>query len=329
LGSARTQNWTRGFAPPSVGTGAPALAAEDARFGTSATVKLEYGMQPSRAACPRCKDWDLSDGAYTLRSPRAARPGNKWAGDYLFLVQNLVLKDFKIRYRNMSLGMFWSILNPLVMMSVLWFVFTKIYANQIPNFAVFVMCGIVPFNVFTISWLGGTTSLVDSAGLIKRVPVPREIIPIASVLSTCVHLSFQIALLLLLVVATGQGINRYWLWLLVIWPLEIIFVTGISLISSSLNIYIRDIRYVVESANVVLFWLVPIFYTFSRIPPQYREIYQFNPVAAMVLASRNILLEGAAPPASLLIKLACSSILMLLAGILIFRRLQARFYDYL
>jgi ABC-type polysaccharide/polyol phosphate export permease len=271
----------------------------------------------------------LSDTAYTLSSPRAARPGNKWAGDYLFLVQGLVLKDFKIRYRNMSLGMFWSILNPLVMMSVLWFVFTKIFVNKIPNFPVFVMCGIVPFNVFTISWLGGTTSLVDSAGLIKRVPVPREVIPIASVLSNCAHLSFQIVLLLILVVATGEGVNRYWWWLIVIWPLEVVFVTGLSLISASINVYVRDVRYIVESANVVLFWLVPIFYSFSMIPLRYREIYQFNPVAALVLASRNILLEGVAPPASLLIKLAASSTLVLLIGILVFRRLQARFYNYL
>jgi ABC-type polysaccharide/polyol phosphate export permease len=271
----------------------------------------------------------LSDSApYTLSSP-AARPGNKWTGDYLFLVQNLVLKDFKIRYRNMSLGMFWSLLNPLVMMSVLWFVFTKIFVNRIHNFGVFVMCGIVPFNVFTISWLGGTTSLVDSAGLVKRVPVPREIIPIASVLSNCAHMSFQIALLLVLVAATGEGINRYWWWLVVIWPLEVVFVTGLSLISSGLNVYVRDVRYVVESANLILFWLVPIFYSFSVIPPQYREIYQYNPVAAMVLASRNILLEGIAPPASLLIKLACSSTLVLVAGLLLFRRLQPKFYNYL
>jgi ABC-type polysaccharide/polyol phosphate export permease len=228
----------------------------------------------------------------------------------------------------MSLGMFWSLLNPLVMMTVLWFVFTKIFISRIPHFAVFVLCGIVPFNVFTICWLSGTTSLVDNAGLIKRVPVPRAIIPIASVLGNCAHMSVQIALLLVLVTAT-MGVNRYWWWLLVVWPLEIVFVTGLSLVFSALNIYIRDVRYVVESVNVVLFWLVPIFYPFSMIPAKYHNIYQLNPVAALVLASRNILLEGVAPPASLLIKLALSAALMLFVGLLVFRKLQAKFYNYL
>jgi lipopolysaccharide transport system permease protein len=272
----------------------------------------------------------LSASALPLSNFRTAPPRRRWGGDYLFLLGNLIAKDFKLRYRNMSLGVFWSLLNPLLMMGVLWFVFTKIFPNnQIANFPVFVMCGLVPYNFFTLGWLNGTTSLVESAGLIKRLMVPREIIPIASVLGNLVHISAQITLLLGMTLIAGKGIHLVWLWLAFIWFFEAVFVAGLALLFAGLNVYIRDIRYVVESANVVLFWLVPIFYPFAIIAPRYREIYQLNPVAAMVLASRSILLEGEAPPTTLLFKLAISSTAVLIVGWFSFRKLQTGFYNYL
>ena len=251
-----------------------------------------------------------------------------WSGDYRFLISNLVMRDFKVRYRNMSLGVFWSLLNPLVMMGVLTFVFTQIFPNpSIKNFPLFALCGLIPFNFFAITWISATTSLVDNANLVKRVSVPRQAFPIAAVFSSCIHLCVQIALLLSLVITFGRGFNIYWLWLPAIWGLEVVFVCGLGLMFSAMNVYIRDMQYVVESCNMILFWLVPIFY--FTVPERYYEIYQYNPITALVVALRDILLDGKAPPATLLYKLTFVSFAALTLGSAVFGRMKRGFYDHL
>jgi len=249
---------------------------------------------------------------------------------YGFILSSLVLRDFRIRYRNMSLGVFWSLLNPLVMMGVLTFIFTRIFPNtNIPNFHVFVLCGIVPYNFFALALVSGTLSIFGNAGLVKKVILPREVVPISTVLANGIHFSIQIALLLGITLAAGYRVNEHWVLLPAVFGLEVVFVCGLALITSALDVYFRDIRYVVESANTVLFWMVPIFYSFDTIPQRFHPLYQYNPIAAVVLACRNILLESIEPPPALLSKLAVVSVISFGAGLLVFARLKRNFSDYL
>jgi ABC-type polysaccharide/polyol phosphate export permease len=256
----------------------------------------------------------------------------------LFILYNLVAKDFKVRYRNMSLGIFWSLLNPLIMMGVLTFVFAVVFEPPpIRYYPLFILMGLLPFNFFTLAWSSGTNSIVDNSSLIKKVPFRRELVPISVVLANTVHYLIQIGFFLL-AVAIVVGPNRQWLWIPVLLGLQMAFVCGAALACSALDVYYRDVRYVVESANLVLFWLVPIFYPLELVEPRFAWIYQVNPIAAVTVMTRRMLLEGISPGLSLgmswgavgtLWKAAIVSLATLALGIWVFRRIQKDFSDYL
>lgn len=250
------------------------------------------------------------------------------SGDSLFILRNLIAKDFKIRYRNMSLGILWSLVNPIVMMGVLTFVFTQLGQNPRQNFPLFVLVGILPYNFFSLAWMSGTNSIVENSSLIKKVPFRRELLPLSTVLANSLHYFIQLGLLLLAMgIVVGPAWS--WLWLPVVIGLQLVFVAGLALATSALDVYLRDMRYVVESTNLVMFWLVPIFYGFSDIPSRFAWIYELNPVAAVILILRTILLNGQAPNLATMFKFAGVSVATLLVGILIFRRLKRNFADYL
>ena len=252
------------------------------------------------------------------------------AADYPFVVQNLVLKDFKIRYRNMSLGMFWSLLNPFFMMAVLVFVFTNVFPDQtVKGFPLFILCGLVPFNFFTLAWSSGMVCVADNSSFVKRIPLPRALLPVSNVLANCIHLLIQIAILLAFALVLGYRVNLYWLFLPVVWGLEVIFILGLVMATCAMDVYVRDLRYIVDSIIRVMFWAVPVFYSLDRVPLRYRGLYEYNPVSALAVSLRQILMQGEAPDARLLWKLAATSGLMLAAGWFLFQRLEKRFYEHL
>jgi ABC-type polysaccharide/polyol phosphate export permease len=252
------------------------------------------------------------------------------SGDILFLLQNLVLKDFRIRYRNMSLGFAWSIANPLLMMGILTFVFTRIYPNPTTHhFALFALCALVPFNFYSLAAITGTTSLLENHSLIKRVRCPRAIFPIAAVLSSSLHFLIQITLLVFLLLVFGHSVNRYWIWLIPIWTMEIVFMCGLCLMTSALDIYYRDVRYLVECSGLVMFWMVPVFYSLEMIPHRYRFLYTMNPIAVVAAIDRQVMFAATAPSPALLLQLAAVSFGFLALGFVVFQRLERNLADYL
>ncbi len=254
-------------------------------------------------------------------------PAVQPVNDPFYILGTLVEKDFKVRYRNMSLGVFWSLVNPLIMMTVLTFVFVSVFKTEREHLWLFVLIGLLPYNFFALAWSTGTESVVGNAPLIKHVPFQRELVPVSVVLGNTLHYLLQLLLLLIAVIVV-RGVNVQWLWLPVVLALQLVFVCGLSLITSALDVYYRDVAYVVQAINLVLFWLCPIFYGFEDVPGQYAWLYEINPIAAGILIMRRIFLSDVSPGFTIL-KLAAVSALTLWAGYKFFVRMEKDFSDYL
>lgn len=262
---------------------------------------------------------------------RRRAPGlrGRWR-NLLFVVTSLVMRDFKVRYRNMSLGVLWSLANPLIMMMVLTFVFSRVFPNtSVKSFPVFFLVGLVPFNFFSAAWSTGTVSICINAGFVKRVRMQRELIPLSAVLAQSIHFFIQIGLLLILAFFLGLPVTIHWLWIAPIILLLLMSVSGLALLCSTFDVFLRDTRYIVDSAATVLFWLTPIFYPADLIPARYRLLYELNPVASTVICLRNILLDIKRPAASMLVTSLVVSLVLFGLGVNVFARFKNRFGDHL
>jgi len=274
---------------------------------------------------------EIHNGAHEdLPLPRRAPGLRDRCGNLLFVVSSLVMRDFKVRYRNMSLGVLWSLANPLIMMMVLTFVFIHVFPNtSVKSFPVFFLTGLVPFNFFSAAWSAGTVSICANAGFVKRVRMRRELIPLSAVLAQSIHFFIQIGLLMILAFFMGLQVTIHWLWIPPIALLELMSVSGIALLCSTSDVYLRDTRYIVDSAVTVLFWLTPIFYPADLIPARYRLLYELNPVASTVICLRNILLDIKRPAPPMLVTSLVVSLVLFGLGVNVFGRFKDRFGDYL
>ena len=208
------------------------------------------------------------------------------------LIRNLVSRDLKTRYKRSYLGIFWSLLNPLLVIIVYTLAFDYIMKIKVRDFPMFFMCGYLPWSYLATSLSISLSSLSDSSYLIKAVYFPREILPLSVLLSCLLH--FLITFIFVFPILMIYGYFPQWaiFYLPVVILLQSLFIFGLSLFLSSIHVFFRDIRYILDVILILWFWLTPIAYPISLIPEQFLFLYKLNPMTLFVVAYREVLLSG-------------------------------------
>lgn len=248
------------------------------------------------------------------------------------LVALLVTRDLKVRYKRSVLGMFWTLLNPLLQMAVYTLVFRTIMRVQIPAFPVFLLSGLLPWSFIAISTTASAHSLLGNQGLIRKVAVPQAVYPLAVVGSKLVDLLLSMLPLALLAAAIGRLPGPSWLALVPAILFAVMFTTGLSLIFSSLMVFFRDIRHLIDILFQVWFYLTPVLYPQSYLDalqqPLLRTVLQLNPASPIVRCFQTAIYEQRFPEASLLGLAALFSTVTLAAGFWAFQRLEHKHVHY-
>ncbi len=224
---------------------------------------------------------------------------------YREILANLIRKELKVKYTASVLGAVWSLLNPVVFLAVFTFV-VRVLGNQTPHYPVFLLSGLLAWNLFNTSLTNGTRAVIDNANLVKKVAFPREILPLATVGVALVDLVLQSAVLLLFMLVTGYGFH---LPALVLYPMSfvalLVFTTALVFWASALNVRYRDVGHLVGLAMLVWFWATPIVYPGALVQEKLSgktflgidlwNAFLLNPLADIVFGFQRALYGAVAP----------------------------------
>ena len=247
--------------------------------------------------------------------------------EYREVVWILVKKEFKVRYRNSTLGFLWSLLNPLAMISILTLVFSTLLKAGIENFPLFLLPALLAWRFFSISTSMSLWSVVGNAPLVTQVYFPRWLLVLSSNLANLIGSSLEFAALLPLMIVLGMKVTVLTFFLPVLLVVELVLISGVSLPLAALNVYYRDINQIWDIALQAGFFLCPIIYSMSLIPGRYVLAYSLNPLTRVIESMRKIFYENTLPTINDLIIPLLGGLLLLLAGYLIFRKLEPRFAE--
>jgi ABC-type polysaccharide/polyol phosphate export permease len=288
--------------------------------------------------------------AIATESPTQSPAGSKYPGSsqsvfarlrelirYRDLIRNLVVGEVKTRYKNSVLGFVWSLLNPLAMMLVFTVVFGVLWPNeQVENFPIFLLCGLLPWNFFAASVISSLNSVVSNGNLIKKVYFPREVLPIAAVLAQLVNFLLALVVLFAALIIFRSHFSP-WLWTLpLIILIQTCFSLGIGLVLSTLQVFYRDTQLVMEVVMLAWFFLTPVFYRAEQLPATYsiggfenlpvqRILYILNPMASLINVYRDLLYFGYRTDIDFFTRTALTALLALGVGYWFFTRYSDRF----
>jgi homopolymeric O-antigen transport system permease protein len=239
---------------------------------------------------------------------------------YRDLVVTLIARELTVRYKRSTIGFVWTMLQPMLMMAVLTIVFSTIFRFQVPNYAVYVLAGVLFWNFFSQSIISSMNSLRGNAGLLKKLPVPHAVFPIATVAAGVVNLVLALIPLLILLKLTHHPLAPSLLFLPVSVAIAALFTLGAGLLLSPLAVFFYDVVEVVGVLMMLAMYATPIFYPMSIVPDRFRWMVRFNPVRSILEVFRDPIFYSKVPPLSHLTVATTVAVLAFALGYWSFRR---------
>ena len=245
-----------------------------------------------------------------------------------FLFSELIKRDFTLKYKRTILGMFWSILFPLVNLLIMWLVFNKLLGSNIDHFVVYLFAGQLIFNYFSDATNMGMTSLVDNASIFTKVNVPKYLFLFSRNVSTLINFGLTLIIFFLFVGLDGLPFSIKFLSLLYPIICLIILNLGTGMILSALYMFFRDMRYLWSVATQLLMWMSAIFYSIDGFSEEVRRLFLLNPVYLCIRYFRKVVIEDTIPTAQFHLLLAAISLGIFAIGCIVYKKKNHEFLYY-
>lgn len=249
---------------------------------------------------------------------------------YRFLMQQLVTKDIKLKYRRSFLGYLWSILNPLMVMTIMVIVFSSMFRSDIANFPVYLIIGQTLFNFMSEATNLAITSITGNAALLKKTYVPKYVFTVSKVTSSFVNMLFALGALIVVFIVCKVQVNVYYLLIPFVLLQEYLFCLGLGMLLAQGAVFFRDIQYIYNAIITAWMYLTPLFYPITLLPETVRTLVTtLNPMYFYIAQFRQIVLECRMPDTYLLFAGTGAAVLALVIGTWAFLKTQDKFILYI